>query len=229
MRFSYYSDRRFKRGSLAHELCSKIEVTKGKGEKRKREREEKLPSRPGLLVFLSPDRILPLASIPFLRTSWLFLFVPLRRFRSPPSLIRAGRLTLLLFQRYIFSSHRKRILLSSFSLYLFRFLSCSLSFLFSIRRFDPVRGVEGNPQNLLEILWIIINAYAVVESIDRPVWSLPFISRPPPSFRPFLSSSSFAAIGGFRYVRSEERRRRRRYRRRRHEIIQSNEARFVWI
>lgn len=29
MRSSYYSDRRFKRSSLAHELCSKIEVTPG--------------------------------------------------------------------------------------------------------------------------------------------------------------------------------------------------------
>lgn len=53
MRFSYYSDRRFKRGSLAHELCSKIEVTKGKGEKRKRERRSYLHD-PGFLSSSPP-------------------------------------------------------------------------------------------------------------------------------------------------------------------------------
>lgn len=47
MRSSYYSDRRFKRSSLAHELCSKIEVTPGPGSRGYRE----LPSH--LSLFLS--------------------------------------------------------------------------------------------------------------------------------------------------------------------------------
>lgn len=47
MRSSYYSDRRFKRSSLAHELCSKIEVTPGPGSRGYRE----LPSN--LSLFLS--------------------------------------------------------------------------------------------------------------------------------------------------------------------------------
>lgn len=225
MRFSYYSDRRFKRGSLAHELCSKIEVTKGKGEKRKRERRSYLHD-PGFLSSSPPTVFFLSLASPFSAPRDSFFSSPCAGFVLRLRSYERGGSPCFCFND-IFSPRIGRESSSPRSLYLFRFLSCSLSFLFSIRRFDPVRSVEGNPQNLLEILWIIINAYAVVESIDRPVWSLPFISRPPPSFRPFLSSSSFAAIGGFRYVRSEERRRRRRCRRRRHEIIQSNEARFV--
>lgn len=72
--------------------------------------EGKLPPRPGLLFLLCPVPFSLSGIIPFLRTSTLSLS-PFAGFAlSPPSLIR-GRLTLLLFRRYIFSSHRKRILL----------------------------------------------------------------------------------------------------------------------
>lgn len=55
MRSSYYSDRRFKRSSLAHELCSKIEVTPGPGSRSYRE----LPSNPSLPLSLSRSPPLP--------------------------------------------------------------------------------------------------------------------------------------------------------------------------
>lgn len=54
MRSSYYSDRRFKRSSLAHELCSKIEVTPGPGLRSQRE----LP--PNLYFSFIPSHCLPL-------------------------------------------------------------------------------------------------------------------------------------------------------------------------
>lgn len=163
MRSSYYSDRRFKRGSLAHELCSKIEVTAGK------ERQRKLPPRPGLLFSPVPF----LSSIPFLRTSRLSFSSSPRRSRTLRLRSYEGGLTLLLFQRYIFSSHLPPSLLCfSFSRFfsISPFLSLPFPPVFSIRRFDPVYGAEGNSRNLLlGISWIIINAYAVAGGIDRPV------------------------------------------------------------
>lgn len=122
MRSSYYSDRRFKRGSLAHELYSKIEVTTAQGEERGIYLHD-----PISFSSSPPCPSSSLASSPF-SAPRLFLLVPSSVSLSPPSLIR-GRLTLLLFRRYIFSSHRKRILLPrplSLPLSLTPFL-CSLS------------------------------------------------------------------------------------------------------
>lgn len=98
MRSSYYSDRRFKRSSLAHELCSKIEVTPGPGSRGYRE----LPSN--LSLSLSP----PLPS-----------FYPVNTRCSPSrrsNAIKPPPLSLLLFRRYIFCSHRERSAGSSYEL-----------------------------------------------------------------------------------------------------------------
>lgn len=79
-------------------------------------------------------------------------------------------------------------------------LSVSLSTLFlpsSICCYDPaVRCAEGNPRNLLEISWIIINAYVVAGDINGSVVPLFVLLCP----LLVCSSFSFAAIGGFRYV-----------------------------
>lgn len=65
MRSSYYSDRRFKRGSLAHELCSKIEVTI---EKEATFSTRSLLSPPRLSSSLSSPQFFPrrLCSLPLL-------------------------------------------------------------------------------------------------------------------------------------------------------------------
>lgn len=144
------------------------------------------------------------SSQPFLR--------PHRLRRSPPSLIREEAGSSCFCFDDIFSLRIRRESSSSPSrpppLYQF------------------VRSAEGKSRNLLlEISWIIINAYAVAGGIDRPVVLRLFFVSFVSSFRfSRPSSSSLAAIGGSRYVCSEGRQRRRQ---RRHEIIQSNERRFA--
>lgn len=176
MRSSYYSDRRFKRGSLAHELCSKIEVTIEK---------EATSSTQVFVPFLSH----PL--YPLLNSSLVGFAL----------CSYGGKLILLLFRRYIFSSEENLppAPLAPPALLLLLLLSSSPRF--SISHFNPVRSAESNSQNLLlGISWIIINAYAVAGGINHRVILLlfPVLS--------FSSSSSFpfAAIGWLRYVRFEK-------------------------
>lgn len=152
MRSSYYSDRRFKRGSLAHELCSKIEVTIEKEATSSTRVLFPLPSPPSSSSLSSPRLFPPSASLSaFAHTassSSCFCFDDIFSLRkralppvSPPPLP---------------SPHRRRR--------------------FSISRFNPVRSAEGNSQNLLlGISWIIINAYAVAGGIDRRVVLLLFL------------------------------------------------------
>lgn len=171
MRSSYYSDRRFKRGSLTHELCSKIEVTA----------ERELSSRPGHLLSppISPPFSLSLSSSqPFPHP---------RRLRSPSLLIRRMAHLVFVSTIYFLFVSGERTLLFGFSPPL---APSSLSL--SISRFDPIRSAEDNPRNLLfGISWIIINAYAVAGGIDRPVNLLLFLvspSPPPPHHSPLLPS-----------------------------------------
>lgn len=97
MRSSYYSDTRFKRSSLAHELCSKIEVTPGPGSPSYRD----LPSNPSLSLSLSLAQSPPLPQ-PFYPVNSMLPPSPKRSsILSPP-------LSLLLFRRYIFCSDRER-------------------------------------------------------------------------------------------------------------------------
>lgn len=111
MRSSYYSDRRFKRSSLAHELCSKIEVTPGPGLRSQRE----LP--PNLYFSFIPLHCLSLlfARSPILIPSRLDpssfpanAMIPPSRSLQRDRGISPSPLSLLLFRRYIFSSHRER-------------------------------------------------------------------------------------------------------------------------
>lgn len=145
MRSSYYSDRRFKRGSLAHELCSKIEVTV--------EKEATSSTRVSFLFPAShPPYPLPSTLSP-------------RRLRSLPLLIR--REAYFAFVSTIYFLFGRGTLLPPL------LASPPSPRIGRFNPVRSAEGNSQNL--LLRISWIIINAYAVAGGIDCRVVHLLFL------------------------------------------------------